>query len=97
MNDPQHQLQRLLKAAAQAAPPENDAPPFGFETRVLARWRSAPAIDSGQILASLFRRAIICAGVLMLLTIALTYQDLTGSASLDATLVTSALRMNLWP
>jgi len=60
-------LDRLLRAAAQ----EDDSPaqemPFGFDTRVIATWRSQRS-QSGSVfweLAPLFRRIALGATVLM--------------------------------
>ena len=43
MNSPDDQLERLLKAAAQAPARIVDNAPFGLETRVLAAWREGRA------------------------------------------------------
>ena len=51
-------LQRLLDAAAKAAPQAAGAPPFGLETRVLANWRAAQAEDEPPFLFAFLRRAM---------------------------------------
>jgi len=44
--------------------------PFGFDTLVMARWRSRPTEDEfAVLLAALFRRAVICAGLVVFLSI----------------------------
>lgn len=60
------ELERLLRAArvANEAPP---SAPFGFETRIVARWRAArgeSAVDVAD-LARLLRRTFIAAAVVI--------------------------------
>jgi hypothetical protein len=59
-------LQRLLKAAAKAAPAAA-TPPLGLETRVLANWRAAVAEDESISLFAFFRRATVGAGLVLAL------------------------------
>jgi hypothetical protein len=62
-------IDRLLRSAAQAS---DDAPaemPFGFDTRVIARWRASAAKPNG--VTSLVRRvALLSAAVIVISTIA---------------------------
>lgn len=69
MNQFDHSLRRLLRAAARA-PKEEPAslPPF-LETRLLARWRSAATEDESALLAAVFRRAVVCACLAAVLSI----------------------------
>jgi hypothetical protein len=57
MNDPAKNLDRLLRAAAQT--PDDDIPsvPFGFDTRVVALWRSGNFPRNG--VSGLLRRVIL--------------------------------------
>ena len=59
-------LQRLLKAAAKAAP-EVAAAPLGLETRVLASWRAAGMDDDAVSLLAFLRRATLGAGLVLVL------------------------------
>jgi hypothetical protein len=59
-------LQRLLNAAAKAVP-QAAAPPFGLETRVLARWRAGSADDESVSLFAFFRRATLGAALVLVL------------------------------
>jgi hypothetical protein len=59
-------LQRLLKAAAKAAPAVG-TPPLGLETRVLANWRVAVAEEESVSLFAFFRRATVGAGLVLAL------------------------------
>lgn len=70
------QIDRLLRAAA-ALP--NELPPgmpFGFDTRVVARWRASwPGDPAG--LARLLRRVMLIAAALIVLASAGAYRELT--------------------
>jgi hypothetical protein len=64
-----HEIDRLLRSAAQA---RGDAPaemPFGFDTRVVALWRALAVKPNG--IASLLRRvALVSAAVIAISTLA---------------------------
>jgi hypothetical protein len=62
-------LQRLFKAAAQTRRETPEAPSFALEAATLAQWRAAAAHDESALLAILFRRAVICASLVMLASI----------------------------
>jgi len=69
MKHDEHALERLLRAAR---PPQSEAPgsmPFPLEARILAGWRSGAPDDESVLLATLFRRAVIFATVIMILSI----------------------------
>ena len=67
MNDTK--IDRLLRSAAQAGDQSEIAMPFGFDTRVIARWRAALPIANGVV--SLVRRAaVLSAAVIVIFTIA---------------------------
>ncbi len=53
MNDPDKKLDRLLAAARTARPPEDNAPPLGFATRVVARAFAAPVRSALRVWESL--------------------------------------------
>ncbi len=65
-------LERLLAAARSApAPAAADEMSAHLQTRVLAHWRSQPEAAAGwRSLASLFRGALACAALAMLLCVA---------------------------
>ena len=78
-------LQRLLGAAARA--PETrpvPEPSPRLEAAALAEWRSAIAPDEWAPLVSLFRRAVICSGLIMLLSVSWGWLQSRSQAS-DAT------------
>jgi hypothetical protein len=60
-------FQRLLNAAARAAPEAAGAPPLGLETRVLANWRTAATEDESVSLFAFFRRAVLGASLVLVL------------------------------
>ena len=75
MNDPELKLNRLFRAArsAPAADLEENMPAH-LKARVLAHWRSEGAPESGWLsLASLFRRALACATLAMLVCLVWSY------------------------
>ena len=69
MKSLEHSLQRLLKAAGRAG--ANRAipghPPFALETAVIRQWRSAAVEDDWASVAAVFRRAVVCSGLVMML------------------------------
>jgi hypothetical protein len=91
-------LQRLLNAAAKAAPETPSAPPLGLETRVLAHWRTAEADGEADFLFAFFRRAMVCATVVFLFSAAwsLTWpgSDMTAD---EAILANYDVQMSLTP
>ena len=91
-------LQRLLKAAAKAAPESADAPPLGLETRVLAQWRAAGTDDESVSLFAFFRRAMLGAGLVLVLSAAWSLTRSGGSATGDeAALLDYDIQMSLNP
>jgi hypothetical protein len=79
-------VDRLLRSAAAAAEPAPEELPFGFETRVVASWRSGK--NGGTDIAELsrfLRRAGIIAGAVVIVAGAAAYRqyrDETRFASL---------------
>jgi hypothetical protein len=70
MKNPESQLLRLLAMARQAPPQPTRAMSPHLQTRVLAHWRSTGTDDEMlRSLHALFRRALVCAAVLMVASI----------------------------
>ena len=69
MNRDEHILKRLLKAAGQSRRETPDVMPFATETRILAGWRSAAPGEDWLGLARFFRRAVVCAVLVMVVSI----------------------------
>ena len=64
-----HEIDRLLRSAAQARDEAPAEMPFGFDTRVVALWRASRAKPNG--IASLLRRvALLSAAVIAISTLA---------------------------
>ena len=64
-----HQINRLLRSAAQASGEAPAEMPFGFDTRVVALWRASGTKPNG--VASLLRRvALLSAAVIAISTLA---------------------------
>lgn len=75
-------LQRLLNAAAKAAPAAATAP-FGLETRVLAQWRAGSADDDSVSLFAFLRRAVLGASLVLMLSAAWSFTQSGGNATGD--------------
>lgn len=79
MNKNEVRLNRLLKAARTASPGDEVVDgvaemPAHLKTRVLAHWRTLPAVDEmGRGLALIFRNAFLCAALIMLVSIAWSF------------------------
>lgn len=68
MKDSDPQLDRLLRAAARAGSSSPNEMPFGFDTRVLAGWRSDRKRDLVDLRALLRRVVLVSLGVIVLAT-----------------------------
>ncbi len=66
MNHIDQSLNRLLKTAAKAPSAELNPPSPHLEVRVLAHWRATKSEDWSELLPWFFRRAVLCAGVIVL-------------------------------
>lgn len=100
MNRHEDSLQRLFKAA-QAAPAEAPAAmPAHLQTRLLAHWRAGAEPEdfwSSLALALVCRRALVCAGVLMALSIAWSCRELMAQPESDVAIANYELRASLLP
>jgi hypothetical protein len=93
-----HPLWRLLQAAAQAPKTSAEQMPFGFDTRVLAQWRSRPREDDfAWLLSGLFRRAVICASLLMVACIVWGSHEKTSTATSVVALANYEINQHLPP
>jgi hypothetical protein len=98
MNRTDRILERLFKAAAKASPEAPAAVPLGLETRVLANWRAARAEDDWASLFLFFRRAVVGAGLALVLCAAWSFAQTGGSATGDeAARLNYEIQMSLNP
>jgi hypothetical protein len=96
MRKPDH-WKRLVEAARQAlaAPPAQM--PFGFDTRVLADWTALSDADEPLPWTRLLRGALVCASLILLLSLAVNYQKLNEREPSSVAMADSALRMSMLP
>ena len=90
-----HEIDRLLRSAAQAPEEVPVAMPFGFDTRVVALWRALGVKPNG--IASLLRRvALLSAAVIAISTLAAVrelkhsreqYNDFTNEVAIADTAI----------
>ena len=68
MSEPHDHWQRLVRLARQAPKPAEAAVPFGFATRVAARWSAgaAPGPSAWDVLEVFSLRSLVVASALML-------------------------------
>jgi hypothetical protein len=98
MNRDDIQLQRLFTAARSAEETAaEEMPPF-LAARVIANWRAAAAKDdSWQMLVLVFRRALACAGVIMLFALVWSYDGLDMTPDNDEAYANYELRADVMP
>ena len=99
MKELDQQLERLFNSAARAPRNLPSQAPFVVEAKVLAQWRSWPsgAGDLGHFLLPFLRRAALCAGLLMLVSIAFSYRALLSGENDEAAIANSAVDWTLLP
>ncbi len=83
MKTTDERLRRLLKAAAKASPEVPSEPPLGLETRVLAHWRAGGVDDDAVSVFAFFRRAVLGAGLVLVLCAAWSLLETGGSVTGD--------------
>lgn len=73
MNGSKNDIDRLLRSAAQASDEAPAEPPFGFETRVVALWRSNAPKANG--FGALFRGIVVSSAVIMIVAAGATFRE----------------------
>jgi len=71
--------------------------PFGFDTRVIADWRARREGEEAVPWARLLRGALVCASLIMLLSLAMNFQSWKQGDPSPATIADSAIRMSMYP
>ena len=94
-----HDLDRLLKSAAEADESERIEMPFGFDTRVVALWRAAGNGNGAvRLLTGLIRRVALVASAVIVVASAGVYfqldrnRDLTEPSSNDFAIADSVIQ-----
>ena len=87
------QINRLMRSAAHADDLPDEAMPFGFETRVIAQWKSR----AEEVSFALFRRALAFACAAVLASFALSYHTLKSSPSTELALADNAMETSFAP
>jgi len=89
---------KRLTAMARTTPLEPAAEmPFGFDTRVLADLLPKPEIEEAVPWARLLPGALVCASLIMLLSLAMNFQSFKEGDPGPLAIADSALRMSLYP
>jgi hypothetical protein len=83
MKPTDQKLQRLFAAAAKSAQEAEGTPPLGLEARVLAQWRTALADDDSVSVFGFLRRAVLGAGLVLVLCAAWSFSQTGGSVTGD--------------
>lgn len=79
MSEPKDNWQRLARLARKAPKPAEAAAPFGFATRVSARWAAGetPAPSAWDVLEAFSLRSLVVAGALMVAVLFTSYDIAT--------------------
>jgi hypothetical protein len=77
-NDP---IDRLLRSAARSREELPVSPPFGFETRVVASWRSGEKKPNG--LSALIRHVALVSGVIIVVVAVAGFREFSQSREVD--------------
>jgi len=98
MNKSEHDLQRLIKAAAQAPREVSREVPFDLERRVLALWRSGTAaVDDFFSPIPLYRRALAFACAMVVAALAFYYWESSQPPSDDVVIINTPVSLNYLP
>ena len=89
MNRDEHILKRLLKAAGRSQRETPASIPFPLEARILAGWRSSAPEDNWPGMVSYFRRAVVCAVLVMVVSIG--WSELTNAREVPGAMALSNL------
>ena len=71
--------------------------PFGFDTRVIADWQARREGEEAVPWAWLLRGALVCASLIMLLSLAMNFQSWKEGDPGPVAIADSAIRMSLYP
>ena len=88
---------RLAGTARRVAAEPAPEMPFGFDTRVIADWPARREGDEAVPWARLLRGALVCASLIMLLSLAMNFRSLKEGDPGPVAIADSAIRMSLYP
>ncbi len=88
---------QLARLARQAPPEPHPEMPFGFDTRVVAAWQAQWGLIEGPPWAALLRTALVCAAVIMLLSLAMTYRSQAPGDLDELATADSMIQLSLSP
>ena len=71
--------------------------PFGFDNRVIADWQAQREGEEAVPWARLLRGALVCASLIMLLSLAMNFQSMKEGDPGPVAIADSAIRMSLYP
>ena len=79
MSDPQDRWHKLARLARLTPPPSGEPAPYGFATRIAARWSAGdlPAPSAWDVLEVFSLRSLAVAGVLMVAVLFTSYDVAT--------------------
>ncbi len=100
MNQLDHQLSRLFKAAAHIRRELPSGAPFAVECRLLAQWQSGASAGAGEdlfLLLPIVRRAFVLACLLAVIALAINYRGLTQRPSDEAVIINSPVSLTYLP
>jgi hypothetical protein len=92
-----HSLDRLLRSAARTPGSTPESQAFAVEMKVLANWRAGEVAEDGVFLLDLFRRAVVFAGFVMVLSLACGWLVNISESPSKTTLANYALTVQLRP
>ena len=75
-------LDRLLRSAARMEDRADADAPFGFDTRVVAQWRSSSGNGNGKAVARLVQRVAILAAAIIILSSAAVVREFSHTRDL---------------
>ncbi len=79
MSEPIDNWQKLARLARQAPKPADESAPFGFATRLAARWAAGetPAPSAWDVLEAFSLRSLVVAGALVIAVVFASYDVAT--------------------
>ena len=92
-----HDLERLIKAAAQIRSPNATGPSFALESRILNQVRLGTSEEPFTLLLPVFRRAMALACVVMICSLTLNYFLTAHNVPDTRAIAESAMQLSLLP